>query len=276
MTAAAVLRLEPGRPDATQNGLRLAVWESYLAYGGPAANLFELLRDEYRRAVDDLPTPEDRNKRAGRNPGLVLAEHLGALYYAGMIDREEGGLLDRFLERASTDEAAHLVDYIGRSVHRLDASEVTDDGRERLTVLWEWLVGRSNGRPGDKREILAGFGWWYGSDAFDAKWRDEQLLMLLRAQIPVDPDFVIFERLGQRATEDLQSAVEIVRLLLTQDKAGWRWIGLRDTLREILGLALDSSDQTLVNKAREIINTLGAKGMVEFRDLLDHRGSTKD
>jgi len=271
--ATQVPRLFP--PDATQNGRRLAVWESYLAYGGPAAHLFELLRDEYRRAVDDLPTPEDRNKRAGRNPGLVLAEHLGALYYAGTIDREEGGLLDRFLERASTDEAAHLVDYIGRSVHRLDASEVSNGGRERLTTLWEWLVGRSNDRPSDGRKILAGFGWWYGSDAFDAGWRDEQLLMLLREQVSVDPEFVVFDRLGQRATEDLQSAVEIARLLLTQDKAGWRWIGLRDTLREILGLALGSGDQTLDKKAREIINTLGAKGMVEFRDLLDQTDSTE-
>jgi hypothetical protein len=271
--ASQVPRLFPS--DAAHDGLRLAVWESYLAYGSRAVYLFDLLRSEYRRAVDDLPTQEARNKRAGRNPGLVLAEHLGALYYAGTIDREEGGLLDRFVERASTDEAAHLVDYIGRSVHRLDASEMTEDEGERLRALWEWLVDRSKDRPGDRREVLAGFGWWYGSDAFDAKWRDEQLLMLLREQVPVDPDFVIFERLGERATEDLQSALEIVRLLLTQEKAGWRWIGLRDTLREILRLALDSSNQTLANKAREIINTLGAKGMVEFRGLLDHRGSTK-
>lgn len=85
--------------------------------------------------------------------------------------------------------------------------------------------------------------------------------------VHVDPDFRVGERLSTRATEDLPTALAIVRAYLAGQLTGWALYSVRDSFRLTLSLALKSTDAALVEEAEVILNEIGARGMLEFRDL---------
>lgn len=250
--------------------LRLATWETFLAWVRPSQRMLELLGTEYRRAIDELPTSEDRRSRAGKDPGLALAEHLATYAWWGSLGLETDGLLHRFATKASVDELTRFVDFIGRS---LDNNDVTPEVGDRLMGIWEEITAWIQDCPeADRLQILAPFGWWYGSGRLDPSWADEQLLHLLQIGVHVDPDFRVGKRLTTRATEDLPAALRIVRAYLSRQITGWALYSVRDSFRLTLSLALKSTDTALVEEAEVILNEIGARGMLEFRDLL--RGGT--
>jgi hypothetical protein len=65
-------RIFPSEPE--QELLRAAAWGSFLAFTRPHLETFEVVREEYRRAVERLPW--DSSARPSRNrPDERLAEH---------------------------------------------------------------------------------------------------------------------------------------------------------------------------------------------------------
>lgn len=251
--------------------LRLAAWETYLVWGRPSKPLYRLLSDLYARSVEELPTPKERRERAGKEPGLALAEHISAFFWWGVLDLSEGGLLHRFVEKASPDEVAHLVSYIGRS---LADAEIDEDVASRLMALWDQLQQWVKDRPeGERFVILAPFGWWYGSAALDADWSDRQLIALLKKRVPIDPDFKVAERVKARAGEDIHSATRVVEAYLPALGGGWQIYGVRDEVRFVLSKALRSGDRELADAAKQAVHDLGAKGLMDFRDLLSQQNT---
>lgn len=251
--------------------LRLVTWETFLAWVRPSQRMLELLGAEYGRAIDELPTPEARRSRAGKEPGLAIAEHLATYAWWGTLGLEPDGLLHRFAIRSSADELTRFVDFIGRS---LDNNDVTPEVRDRLMRIWEQIAAWIEDRPeADRLQILAPFGWWYGSGRLDPTWADEQLLHLLEIGVDVDPDFRVGERLTTRATEDLPAALALVRAYVSGHVTGWALYSVRDSFRLTLSLALKSTDTALVEEAKVILDEIGSRGMLEFRDLLRNRPS---
>jgi len=246
--------------------LRLATWETFLAWVRPSQRMLELLGAEYRRAIDELPTPEDRRSRAGKDPGFAIAEHLATYAWWGTLDLETDELLHRFATKASADELTRFVDFIGRS---LDNNDITPEVRDRLMGIWEqigvWIVERPDA---ERLKILAPFGWWYGSGRLDPSWADDRLLHLLQIGVQLDPDFRVGKRLAVRATEDLPTALAIVRAYLRGQVTDRALYSVRDSFRLTLSLALKNTDAALVEEAEVILNEIGARGMIEFRDLL--------
>jgi hypothetical protein len=257
-------------PDDFQP-LRLATWETFLAWVRPSERMLELLGAEYWRAIDELPTSDERRRRAGKDPGLAVAEHLATYAWWETVGLEADGLLHRFATKASAEELTRFVDFIGRS---LDNTDITPEARDRLMGIWEQVGAWIQERPESERlQILAPFGWWYGSGRLDPAWADEQVLHLLQIGAQVDPDFRVGERLAVRATEDLPTALAIVRAYLRRRVTGLALYSVRDSFRLTLSLALKSTDTALVEEAEVILNEIGARGMLEFRDLL-HGGVT--
>ena len=87
--------------------------------------------------------------------------------------------------------------------------------------IWEEITAWIQDCPeADRLQILAPFGWWYGSGCLDPSWADEQLLHLLQIGVHVDPDFRVGKRLTTRATEDLPAALRD-RPRLSQRADNW-------------------------------------------------------
>ena len=124
--------------------LRLATWETFLGWVRPSERLLELLSSEYQRAVDEPPTLDQRRSRAGKDPGLALAEHLATYACWGTLDLEPDALLHRFATKSSADEFTRFVDFIGWS---LDNNEVTPEVRDRLVAVLEHVGAWTQERP---------------------------------------------------------------------------------------------------------------------------------
>lgn len=160
--------------------LRLATFDTFLAWCRPSARLFQVLEDQYSRAVDELPRLEERRSRAGKSPGHALAEHLGIYLWHGRLEPTQDGLLGKFVHRAAPEELAHLVSFFGRTMDSLDeaesSSELEPGVRDRLMAAWDLIRDQAGTRtPEARNEILAPFGWWYGAGFVDPIWADGEL-----------------------------------------------------------------------------------------------------
>jgi hypothetical protein len=61
--------------------------------------------------------------------------------------------------------------------------------------------------------------------------------------------------------------LECVRLMVEGAEEGWKIVGWRDEIRQIVSIALGSGEIAR-NAATVLVNILAAKGHLEFRDLL--------
>jgi hypothetical protein len=252
-------------PDEEHGPLRRAAWESYLSYGGQPFHLFPLLEAEYNRAICELTPREDVSRRTRRGPGSVLAEHLGILYYNDRIDLSPGGLMEQFFERARPKERSHLVDFLGRSLYQADPNSVPTEVTDRMMALWEWIQPKVT--TADRDTVLRDFGWWYGASVLDPDWRNQQLIALLRAKVPVEPEFVLVRGFTQSSSEDLDATLSVIYVYVQAERDHWRLLGAQDELRAILHQGTQGS-QAQREKTRDVISLLAARGLAHFLDLL--------
>src|SRR5262249_21616836 len=112
--------------------LRDAAWDSYVIFSPAYNDAFDVLRAEYRAAVDRMNRPREGRELA--NPVEKLGEHLITLYWRGRLtDTDE--LLVGFYENASVSIRRHLMRFIGISLENTK-DEVPSDILERLKALW--------------------------------------------------------------------------------------------------------------------------------------------
>jgi hypothetical protein len=81
-------------------------------------------------------------------------------------------------------------------------------------------------------------------------------------------NFMVAGRLAEVASKYPSLAVECLGLMIEGDKEGWHIYHWRDHARKILETARQTGDAVRLKPADDIVNRLGARGFLEFRDLL--------
>jgi len=255
--------------EETLRDLRDAAWETYITFCAPYDNAFDLLREEYSRAVERIGTASGERQRLA-DPDRRLAEHLMTLYWRGKLSLDEpDDLLMRFYAKASDSLCSHALAFVGRSLHSTE-EEVAPQILDGLKVLWERRLNaaRSATPPTSHIAELAAFGWWFVSAQFDDAWAIVQLKEALKLAVRVEPDHLVVERLATLAAAMPAHAVECLSLIIEGDKEGWHIHGWREHTRTILSTALQSTDETAQQAAVDLVHRLGARGYLSFRDLL--------
>lgn len=268
--AQSVTRIFP--TEETLRELRDAAWETYITFCAPYDNAFDLLREEYRRAVERIGTASGERQRL-TDPDRRLAEHLMTLYWRGKLSLDEpDGLLMRFYAKASDSLCSHALAFVGRSLHRTE-EEVASQILDGLKVLWERRlnVARTVTPPTSHTAELAAFGSWFVSAKFDDAWAIVQLEEALKLAVSVEPDHLVVERLATLAAVMPAHAVECLSLIIEADKEGWHIHGWREHMRTILSSVLQSTDNTARQAAVDLVHRLGARGHLGFRNLVSKR-----
>lgn len=258
--------------EATLRELRDAAWETYITFCAPYDNAFDLLREEYGRAIERIGTASGERQSLA-DPDRRLAEHLMTLYWRGKLSLDEpDGLLMRFYAKASDSLCSHALAFVGRSLHSTE-EEVAPQILDGLKVLWERRLNaaRSATPPTSHIAELAAFGWWFVSAKFDDAWAIVQLEEALKLAVRVEPDHLVVERLATLAAAMPAHAVECLSLIIEGDKEGWHIHGWREHTRTILSSALQSTDNTARQAAVDLVHRLGARGHLGFRNLLSKR-----
>lgn len=248
-------------------GIRNAAWESYIIFCLPYDNAFEVLRQEYGRAIELLGSLS-KEKRYLADPEECLAEHLMTFCWRGKFSLdEEDGLLDRFYKKASDKVRSHAMEFIGRTLET-EKGAVPSEIIKRFKILWNKRLEVARSSPESHSMELAAFGWWFASAKFDDKWSMNQLVEILKFTKKAEPDHMVIERLTEVCNALPGQSVECLRLMAAGDKEGWKIYGWREQAQTILAVALQSPDPNIKSAAENVVHYFGTRGYLEFRSLL--------
>lgn len=246
-----------------------AAWRTYVTICPPDDETFNLLREEYDRAVDRLK-PDPAEGRQYIDDDRKLGEHLMVFYSRGRLDlNDPDGVLARYFARASGSLRSDALGFIGRSIHNTEG-DLPPRIVKRLEALWGTRLESARSATADQgySSELAAFGWWFVSEKLDETWSVAQLKEALRIAKSVATDHRVVERLATLAPAMTLDAVECLRLLVDGDREGWH-IGLwKEHARTILSIAIGSANEAARDEAISLINRLSARGFLEFGDLL--------
>jgi len=243
-----------------------AAWEEYIIFNDPYNVVFDVLRDEYGRAVDLIGT-ETLKERHSYNPEEYLAQHLMLLYVRGKLDLDEpGGLLECFFARASNDLRAYAIALFRQSFSP-DANELPDAFLERLRALWMHRLEAVR-RDNSLRDELVFFGWWVPSEQFESRWVLLRLKETLELARWVEPDHMVVERLSALAPAEPLLTIECLTLMVEGAKEDWQIEGWSSETSRVFAAVLASLDELAREKAKDIINSLATRGHLGFAELL--------
>lgn len=261
-------RIFPKEPEYQYLGE--AAWGTYVTCNDPYDIVVDILGDEYGWAVDKLG---EQGVDAWRGPGPEkrLAQHLMLLYWRGRLSLEDS-LIGQFFLKASPDVRAAALAWIGRNLSDMD-DPIGPDDQERLCALLEARIAaaQQDEDKGGVQEELSGFGWWFTSGQLDDDWALRRLSEVLDLTGGViEPNRLVAERLALLASDQPSAVVACLAKMVEGDREGWRILSWREHARQILSTALGSGQEEAQNLARDTINSLGERGIYEFRDLLEH------
>ena len=143
-----------------------AAFDSLVRHVGPYRSTFEVLRDDFRLAVQHL---EDFKKSDdfGDSFAVILGHHL-FIYYMWGLDQLKGeeSLIDQFYKRTKDkpDVWEGLFRRIGSSLPK-KYEDLQDNTRDRLESFFEWRL--KNGRKTELKE----FEFWLGENCLAPEWR---------------------------------------------------------------------------------------------------------
>jgi hypothetical protein len=243
-------------------GLRAVAWETYVTFTRAYKNTFELLRDEYVFAIDQLDTVSAAKRPGRRDQDEALADHMMMLYGYGFLELDDP-LLGRFFKQAPLVLRGHAIEFVGLSLE--NAATLDQKGETRFRALWEKRLTAFNGETG--AEELKGFAWWFSSGKLDDDWSLTQLRALLESGGRVEPDHTVVERLAAFGETHLEEAVECLSLLIDTSDRRWLVQGSREEIDAIIRRGL-SRGNGASRTAREIVNRLAAEGHKNFAELL--------
>jgi hypothetical protein len=236
--------------------IRRAAFETYLVSWRYTSRMGALLADAYDTALAEVET--------GSEPpwDVALGQHLAIADLTDLLGAREQGWVERWYAQAGDEQRAAVT----RVLAEIAVGEAGPVCRRARNLL-RWRVASPDVAPGDRE--LEEVSWASEAD----HGREEVLAEIVLPAL---------ERTGGRATDAPGVATLIARQARVQPDAAVRALRLlvdgdeylavaslaRDQLREGLSALLDATPDVAV-RARQLIHDLGARGALEFRDLLD-------
>jgi len=245
-----------------------AAWHTYIVFCKAYDNVFEILPEEYARAIGRIGgLSSDRRYLA--SPDERLGRHLAVLYWRGRLSLDDAdGLLTRFYCRAAEPLRAHTTRFIGHAL-RQATEAVPPETLERLRELWEYRMSLIRVEvPLVSSDELASFGSWFTSEKFSDEWSLAQLKEVLTLAGQVEPMHWVLERLAALAPVMALATVECLGLVAGDERARMHMGARMEDVRSILASGLRSPEEDARRTAEDLVHRLGALGYRGLRDLL--------
>lgn len=248
-----------------QRPLWEAAWNTYMVFSQLYGSVYDVLQEKYCLAVERL----GRSTEASQESDTVnerLSQHLMVLFWWGRLDVPD---LEPFFALAGPRLRGEALRYTGRSLAE-STRRIPPENRMRFQRLWEWRMEVSaDQNPAHRRAELNGFGWWFISGKFRKDWATEQLHSVLRLANWVEPAHDVIKQLADIASKSPRFAIDCLSMMAEGDSQGWAvghsW---NKELRAIVKAAMVSTDVKARQAATDFVNRLGARGFLQYRDLL--------
>jgi len=251
-----------------------AAWGSYVGFNHAYDNVFEVLKPQYKFAVDRLGQPTKIQARGVRlDEGL--ASHLMGMYWRDKLQLTEA-LLVEFFTRSSVKTRAYALEVLGRWLTQMKqkGEEPAAGSLDRLVKLWEQRLEQGE-KAQDKNQFakeMASFGWWFRSETFDDVWSLKQLDRALAvaerdAEALQRISHAILDRLAELSSKFPVEAMSCLERLGSSKASAWQIFPHDKPIRAILSNAIQSGGAAR-EAAISLINSLGKGGNFVYRDLL--------
>jgi hypothetical protein len=253
--------------DTVADVAKQATWQAYLLYSRFFSDTAALLARQYDAAVAALePRPHDERGRP-RDEDERLGIHVAMAHLLALPVEDAGQWLRGFYARS----AGWLRGRVTRWVAAQAASDdVGDEVRARARAFLAERV--QSGDAEADREELEAISWVSGASDREGEVLRTILLPALEKTRGETENQTGAGRLAARmATADPPSAARVLQLLVAGDP--WRSLPhvASAELRDALGQLTRGTDDEARAVAEDVINTLGAQGFLEFRDLLNRQ-----
>lgn len=252
--------------DPSLRPLRLACFATTVLYVG---RLYEKLIPIYLEEVELLQDRKIPEKKY-RSYEHRLAEHVVLLYAWEKVGLEADSLVDKFFHVAPSALTAHAMEFLGWDMKRNQDEPVDFEVQTRMKELWDWRIGICEGAENLPSEELQAFGYWFAWGEFDPAWALPYLLIVIRGPGLGHANSYVFERMAQVFSQEPERILELTEEFVETNTDPWFYVGSRKErgIWNLLQQAVHHPIAAIQSKAREIVNLVGSKGHLEFRELL--------
>ena len=241
--------------------LWLAGWGTYLQFCPAFSDMSSLLYAHYKLA---LARQVVKINRQGDTLGEYLSNHILTYYWRGEFDRE---IVIEFLALANEETRVRAIDFVGRNLvntNEKPPSEVI----KRIEELWDEIIQLVEAGILDMQESLAGFGGWFASNWLN----DEKAINALCRSTSVYGDLRFgketIKKLAKIAMKFPVEAISILDNLVRSSSSRWEILWWKEEAQAALAAIIESENVEASSKAKEVIDYLGKKGHLEFRETL--------
>jgi hypothetical protein len=256
-------------PYQDNEALAEAVWDTYIAWCPPYDSVFRALEEQYRAAIDRVPS----NRKAGSfghdSVDSKLGQHLVTLYWRRVIDRE---VLERYFARTDDQLAAVVMGFVGRALMNTPG-ELSASVAERVQDLWEWRFSETAPHPEEHALELRAFGIWFASGKLDARWALDALERTAELVGAPTLSHLVAERLAKVSEDNPVDAVRVFAGMVERPEHEWDYIGWRDEAKTIVEAALASGEADAEEPVASIIDFYVRRGELDLRELTRRRGA---
>ncbi|MEI6427032.1 MAG: hypothetical protein WCO45_01405 [Pseudanabaena sp. ELA607] len=266
-------RIFPEEPDYQE--LFDSAWQGYILRNRVYSNIFSVLREKYGHVIEQLPN-QTSTSREQSEANVALSSHLLDLFWVKVIDLDEPDkLIEKFFANAPVYTRSEFIHKIGwrllygtREPHNI---QITQELGQRLQKLLDWRISKiqEDKLPIEQIADLKYFSWWFASGKLDNQWAITKLIEVLSLVETVEYCEGFLEYLEYLASEMSQEAVQCLSLLANGSSAiEWFRSYGGSHFAAILRSAMESGDEVSKKKAKELINQLVARDLVDCRELL--------
>lgn len=235
-----------------------AHWEGYIGFHSMYNQLYDLLKENYIRAVDNLTRRTDKKEKFERYDDK-LAEHLMIAYWRKIEDIKIGQILDKFFGNAPINIRGHAIWFLASAIEETKP-KVDSEEWKRLRKLWEYRIENC------KDDERGNFVKWLKNCPENIN----DIAHLIKSIIPFlskhfnEEDF--FEYLLLKVDEGTLISLELLDQLLSMRTQGFLQT---DKIKEILKKAtVFKTDSDIAQAINKVVNTLGTMGYYDFREML--------
>jgi hypothetical protein len=248
-----------------------AAWGAYILFNNAYDNVFDRLQATYRLAIERLG--QDTKSYDNREAETRLGGHLVHFSWRGKVGFGKDDLLWQFMEVASPSGRERTIEFIGESLLAAQEEDVPDGLAGELRAFWEARLeaAKHDENSLDRRAEVGAFVSWFASGKLGDDWAFQQLreILGLRVGIRFRHSQQILARLSTCVVSRPGDVIAILRSLLIEDaQEHWPYFAGDKEVVKIVKAVYDGPDLEAKRTARELIDTLGARGFIELRDML--------
>lgn len=244
-----------------------AAWETFLS-NSVYHDLFPIVKEKYRFAISLLGKNSGKKHRYA-NLDELLPHHFMIIYANDLGNSDD--LIKDFFEKAPNEALGVAHSFTGRAILKKELSKIPDDKTvvkiEKLKKLWEERLNIPKEKQG--KEEFKEFGWWFERSPFERKWTIDMMARTVEiTEGEIEPEYEIPKTLLSYVDEFPYQTINILYLIAKGDKTNWRIQSSGGEYKEIIQRTMKNKNEKAKKIAVDLINYLGKRGYLEYRDLL--------